>query len=125
MSTGPLGSYFIQKHRQFVTATFHDPLEGRHDSPDRAYLTVLREVDRIPNRILKTIKALKALIAERGATKEIEPIEDPPRVLIPSEHESTNEEYEKARNKPSTPPAPKSPRRSPTTSTRKSAKALA
>jgi len=84
----------------------HYLLEGKHDAPDRAYLTVLRELDRIPNRILKTVKALKALIAERGATKQIEPIEDPPPVPTPDEYEKTNEEYAKARNKAKHPTGP-------------------
>ncbi len=73
----------------------HYLLEGKHDAPDCAYLTVLRELD----RILKTIKAFKALIAERGATKEIEPIEDPPAVPTP-------DEYAKTRNKAIRPSGP-------------------
>jgi hypothetical protein len=76
----------------------HYLLEGKHDAPDRAYLTVLRELD----RILKTVKALKALIAERGATKEIEPIEDPPPVPTP-------DEYKKLNNEPIPPTHPSGP----------------
>ena len=37
-------------------------LEGKFNTPDRAYLAVLRELDRIPARMLKTIKAIKDLI---------------------------------------------------------------
>ncbi|MCX6614398.1 MAG: hypothetical protein NTW74_26605, partial [Acidobacteria bacterium] len=48
--------------------------------------------DRIPNRILKTIKALKTLIAERGINKEIEPIDDPPPVPTPDEYAKINNE---------------------------------
>jgi hypothetical protein len=84
----------------------HYMLNDKHDAPDRAYLTVLRELDRIPNRILKTIKALKALIAERGTNKEIEPIDDPPPVPTPDEYEKTNEEYAKERNKANHPTGP-------------------
>ena len=51
---------------------------GRINNPDRALIAVLQELDRIPARILKTVKALKQLIAERGPSPEIEPIDDPP-----------------------------------------------
>jgi len=51
-----------------------------HEKPTRAYLAVLRELDRIPNRILKVIKAIQQQIALRNPNAEIEPIEDPPRV---------------------------------------------
>jgi|GEM_PF-4340902 len=53
-------------------------LEGKFNTPDRDYLAVLRELDRIPARMLKTIKAIKDLIRERGTSTNIEPIEDPP-----------------------------------------------
>jgi hypothetical protein len=57
-------------------------LEGKHYAPALAYLTGLREFDRIPNHIPNHIlKAIKALIAERGTKKEIEPVEGPPLVI--------------------------------------------
>jgi hypothetical protein len=74
-------------------------LEGKHDSPDRAYLAVLRELDRIPARMLKVIKALKDLIYERGTSRKIEPIEDPPPVETP-------EEFASKRNEPIRPTGP-------------------
>jgi hypothetical protein len=86
---------FIQMEN-FLNQFLHN---GKHDSPDRAYLAVLRELDRIPARMLKTIKALRQLIAERGATPEIEPIEDPPPVLTP-------EEYMDSKNEPIHPTGP-------------------
>ena len=73
-------------------------LEGKHDAPDRAYLAVLRELDRIPARMLKVIKAIKDLTAER-ANRQIEPIEDPPPV-------ETAEEYAASHNLPYRPTAP-------------------
>jgi hypothetical protein len=87
----------------------HYMLNDKHDAPDRAFLTVLRELDRIPNRILKTIKALKALIAERGTNKEIEPIDDPPPVPTPDEYQKLNGEYEKLNNEPIPPTHPSGP----------------
>lgn len=48
-------------------------LEGKFNTPDRAYLAVLRELDRIPARMLKTIKAIKDLIRKRGTSTNIEP----------------------------------------------------
>ena len=73
--------------------------EGKLNNPDRALLAILRELDRIPARMLKTIHALKKLIAERGATPDIEPIVDPPPVEPP-------EEYAKRTNEPIRPTGP-------------------
>ena len=73
--------------------------EGKFNSPDSAYLTVLRELDRIPARIQKTIKTLRQLIAERGTTPEIEPIEDPPPIEPP-------QKYAERMNKPIRPTGP-------------------
>ena len=87
--------HFELRFLQMEHVCNHYMLDGKHDAPDRAYLTVLRELDRIPARILKTIKALKQLIAERGINKEIEPIDDPPPVPTPDEYAKTNAEYAK------------------------------
>ena len=65
-------------------------LEGKHDVADRAYVAVLRELDRIPARMLKVVKALKDTIRERGANPEIEPIDDPPPVQDPEEVAKSN-----------------------------------
>ena len=98
--------HFELRFLQMEHVCNHYMLDGKHDAPDRAYLTVLRELDRIPARILKTIKALKQLIAERGINKEIEPIEDPPPVPTPDEYAKTDEDYAKTRNKPIHPSGP-------------------
>ncbi len=98
--------HFELRFLQMEHVCNHYMLDGKHDAPDRAYLTVLRELDRIPNRILKTIKALKQLIAERGVNKEIEAIEDPPPVPTPDEYAKTNEEYAKTRNEATRPTGP-------------------
>ena len=74
-------------------------LEGKFNTPDRAYLAFLRELDRSPARMLKTIKAIKDLIRERGTTNNIEPIEDPPPIQTP-------EEYANSRNEPTHPTGP-------------------
>ena len=92
--------HFELRFLQMEHVCNHYMLDSKHDAPDRAYLTVLRELDRIPNRILKTIKALKALIAERGTNKEIEPIDDPPPVPTPDEYEQLNGENENLSNEP-------------------------
>jgi len=67
---------FLQMENFFNQAC----LSGFHEQPSRAYLAVLRELDRIPNRILKVIKAIQQQIALRDKSGNIEPIEDPPRV---------------------------------------------
>ncbi len=77
----------------------HSLLQGKHDAPDRAYLAVLRELDRIPARMLKTIKAIKDLIHERGTVRTFEPIEDPPPIQTP-------EEFAKSSNEPIHPTGP-------------------
>ena len=84
-------------------------LEGKHDSADRAYLAVLRELDRIPARMIKTIKAIKDLIHERGTARKIEPIEDPPPIQTPEEFENASKEdnsNEQTSNEPTHPTGP-------------------
>jgi hypothetical protein len=73
--------------------------QGCHNEAPRGYIAVLRELDRIPNRILKVIKALREQIALRDKNTEIEPIEDPPPV------DTVNQMMAKMQDQPETFPS--------------------